>query len=381
MMQRLWIDKIASATANVPLRRDVRVRAEIPAEEGYIVAARVRGEKNTYNQLEDVHGRMVALHDGDVIAGVLGHRNALHGYSGVVPEQVRVGDVLQLLNLGGVIGRCTSVNPDVGPPFDVEILGAIQVFPEFGQRRGVAAHIGMNAIKPHDGPLPDVPVVFVAGTCMNSGKTLAACRLIRQLARRPLAVGACKLTGVSLRRDALRMSDYGARWSCTFTDAGIVTTQPANAVAVARTLIGHLARCGAEVIVAELGDGIAGEYGVAEILADAELMRRKAALVLCANDPVGAWGAQRLLAERFGLRIDVVSGPATDNQVGTRYVERELDLAAINARTSGQELGDFIARRIANYNGGAAAVVSRPSEAAPHTTGRRPGRRTTGTRA
>ena len=364
MMQRLWIDKIASATANVPLRRDARVRAEIPAQEGFIVAGRVRGEKNTYNQLEDVYGRLVALHDGDVIAGVLGHRNALHGYSGVVPGQVRVGDVLELLNLGGVIGRCTSVNPDVGPPFQVEILGAIQVFPEFGQRDGVAAHIRMNAIEPHEGPLPEVPVVYVAGTCMNSGKTFAACRLIRQLARRGLAVGACKLTGVSLRRDALRMSDYGARWSCTFTDAGVVTTTPQTAVPVARTLVAHLARCGAEVVVAELGDGIAGEYGVAEILADRELMSRRAALVVCANDPVGAWGAQRLLAERFDLRIDVVSGPATDNQVGTRYVERELDLAAINARTHGQELGDFIARRIANCPLASQRVIASASRAA-----------------
>ena len=32
---------------------------------------------------------MIVLHEGDVIAGVLGHRNALHGYTGVVPDSVR----------------------------------------------------------------------------------------------------------------------------------------------------------------------------------------------------------------------------------------------------------------------------------------------------
>lgn len=74
---RLSLDKIASATANVPLRRDVRVRPQVVAREGYIVAGRVRGEKTVYNQLEDLHGRMVTLHDGDIIAGVLGQRNAL----------------------------------------------------------------------------------------------------------------------------------------------------------------------------------------------------------------------------------------------------------------------------------------------------------------
>jgi hypothetical protein len=343
---RLWIDKIASATSNVALRRDARLTANIVARQGYIVAGRVHGEKTAYNQLEDLHGRMVPLHEGDVIAGVLGQRNALHGYSGYVPDVVRVGDRLQLLNLGGVLGRCTSENPDVGRPFDVEILGGVLVFPDFENRSGVPAHIGMNAIA-LDGPAPPpVPVVYVAGTCMNSGKTTAACQLIRQLARRGVAVGACKLTGVSLRRDVLQMQDYGAQWSVSFTEAGIVCTGTQNAVPVAQALLGHLARAGAEVIVAELGDGILGEYGVGEILADRELMSHSAAIVLCANDPVGAWGGQRILHEQFGLTIDVVSGPTTDNVVGRRYAKDQLGLEAINARTHGSELGEFVAHQI-----------------------------------
>lgn len=345
---RLRIDKIASATANVPLRRETRVSDTIVAREGHVVAGRIRGDKSVYNHLEDVHGRMVVLHDGDIIAGVLGQRNALHGYSGHVPESISAGDRLQVLNLGGVIGRCTSENPDLGRPFDIEVLGSVLVFPEFEDREGVPAHIGMNAIPARTPPLPDVPVVFVAGTCMNSGKTSAASALIRQLARKELRVGGCKLTGVSLRRDTLQMRDYGAAWAFSFTDAGIVSTSVRNAVSVTHTLIAHLAQCGAELIVAELGDGILGEYGVAEVLADAACRRVAAAIVLCANDPVGAWGAREILRDRFELKIDVVSGPTTDNAVGTRFVERQLGLAAINARTHGAALGDFIHARLAD---------------------------------
>jgi hypothetical protein len=344
---RLWVDKIASSTRNVALRREIRVVPEITADEGYIVVARACGEKSVYNQLEDVHGRMVTLHDGDVIVGVLGHRNALNGYSGVVPEAVNPGQRLQLLNLGGVIGQCTSANIDVGPPLDAEILGAVLTFPDFCSRAGVPAHIRMNAIPCSRGDLPEVPVIYVAGTCMNSGKTSAACRLVRQLAMRGKAVGACKLTGVSLRRDTLQMSDYGAKWAVSFTDAGIVSTCAETAVTVAHGLIRHLAEAGAEVIVAELGDGILGDYGVAPILADRELMARAAAIVMCANDPVAAWGAKQVMAQQFGLAIDVVSGPTTDNLVGTRFVEAELGLTAINARTHGPALGDFVADRLA----------------------------------
>ena len=371
---RIQLDKIASSTANVPLTRDARLTSEMIAEEGYVIAGRVRGHKSTYNQLEDVHGRMIVLHEGDVIAGVLGHRNALHGYTGVVPDSVRPGDILQVLNLGGVIGVCTSQNPEVGKPFDLEVLGSVLVFPEFEDRLGRPAHIRMNAVRAVAGGTPRVPVVYVAGTCMSSGKTTTACQLVRHLSRRGLAVGACKLTGVSLRRDTLQMRDYGAKWAVSFTDAGIATTSAASAAPVTRTLLAHLAQRGAEVIVAELGDGILGEYGVAEVLADDACREQSAVLVLCANDPVGAWGAKCILRDRYGMAIDVVCGPTTDNAVGTRFVREQLELTAINARTHGPELGAFVYERLKSVgdNGSAgesAEAVSgdasgRPVEAA-----------------
>jgi hypothetical protein len=186
---------------------------------------------------------------------------------------------------------------------------------------------------------------------MNSGKTAAGCQLIHRLTARGVAVGACKLTGVSLRRDTLQMADEGARWALSFTDAGVVSTSAENAVPVARGLLRHLAKAGAEVIVAELGDGILGEYGVQPILSDPELMSVAGVIVMCANDPVGAWGAQRVMREKFGLAIDVVSGPTTDNAVGTRYIKLQLGLEAINARTHGAELGTFVAERLAQRRG------------------------------
>lgn len=362
---RVWLDKIASSTMNVRLKRRARLSGEVVAREGYVVAGRVRGEKTVYNQLEDVHGRMVRLHDGDVVAGVLGRRNALQGYAGRVPERVAPGDVLQLLNLGGVIGACTSRNPELGEPFDVEILGSVLVFPEFDSRNGVPAHIGMNAVLDGDSSGRIAPVVYVAGTCMNAGKTVAACTLVRQLARRGLAVGACKLTGVALRRDTLQMHDYGAQWALNFTDAGIVCTTADNAVPVATTLLRRLTESGASVIVAELGDGLLGEYGVAQILSEPRLTAAAAAIVLCANDPVGAWGAQRVMRERFNLSLDVISGPTTDNRVGTQAIERQLDIRAINARTDGEALGALIAERVSPFPSDRSAQPTVAARAAP----------------
>ena len=94
--------------------------------------------------------------------------------------------------------------------------------------------------------------------------------------------------------------------------------------------------------MAELGDGILGEYGVQGILADDKVMSLKAALVLCANDPVGVWGGLKILDEEYGLSVDVVSGPITDNAVGTNFVEKTFSVSAINARTQSQALGERV---------------------------------------
>ncbi|HUK12460.1 MAG TPA: hypothetical protein VLW17_04085, partial [Thermoanaerobaculaceae bacterium] len=101
-----------------------------------------------------------------------------------------------------------------------------------------------------------------------------------------------------------------------------------------------------DVIVLELGDGVLGLYGVDAILADPGLKGAFGAVVLAANDPVAAWGGVRLLEERFGVATSAVTGPATDNVAGTRLVERETGVAAINARSEPSRLADAVLARL-----------------------------------
>ncbi len=330
---KVRLDRIASSTRNARLGTEVLVGPEIVSREGYILAVRILGEKPVYNQVEDNAGRLIRLRGGDVLAGTLGSRRALRGYAGEVPETVVPGDTIQVLNLGGVLGRCTAINPDLGPPFEAEVLGAVLAFPRTGDRVGRPAHIRDGAVAVADRLEGSAPVVFVAGTCMDAGKTVAASEVVRGLARAGLKVGGLKLTGVSLRRDSLSMLDAGAVGALTFNDAGVVSTDDAHALPTAYGLFNELERVHKpDVVVAELGDGILGEYGVGVLLADNALMARSAALVCCAPDQVAAWGAVRVLDERFGLRPSVVSGPATDNEVGCSFIRRELGLPAHNAR-------------------------------------------------
>jgi len=338
-MKSVVLDKIASVTSNCRLGREVKLGTEFPCTEGDVVAVRVLTRKTTYNQLELTTGRFSVLKPGDVIAGALGHRRALMGYAGHVPERLAAGDVVNLLNIGGCLGICTSGNPDIGAAFDCEVLGQVLHFPYLGERIGVPANIGQGALDTT--PTLDVcgvPVVAVVGTSMNSGKTFACASLIQEMARRRLRVHAAKCTGVSLRRDVHAMEDAGAAETRIFTDLGVVTTQRSNAPGLTKAMLTSLARSSPDVIVLELGDGLMGDYGVDAILADPEIQSVLSAVVLAANDPVGAWGGHRQLKETFGIATTVITGPATDNVAGTDLIRDRMEVAALNARTQPSEL-------------------------------------------
>lgn len=345
-MRKIKLDKIASATRNVNLASEVTVSDDVVAQAGMVIAVRALGRKTTYNEIEDPTGRFVRVDEGDVIAGVLGERRALKGYAGIVPPSIKKGDKLNLLNMGGVIGQVTSVNIELGSPREVEVLGAVLTFPYLGERVGVPADVRKDAI-PHASALPTcAPVIAVAGTCMNAGKTFAASEVVKHLTKRGRRIAAAKLTGVSLRRDTLSMLDRGAFKVLDFADAGAVSTKAGETPAIAKGLLRELDKHQPDAIVVELGDGILGEYGVQDILRDQDFRKHVVAYIMCANDPVAAWGAHRLMRDEFGLEIAVFSGPATDNAVGRDFIVKQLGTAAINARTDDLALADLCEKRL-----------------------------------
>ncbi len=356
-MKTVRLDKIASVTRARALPAEVWVSPEIPCEEGIVIAVRVLSDKTTYSQLELPSGRMAQVKRGDVVAGALGQRMALFGYAGHVPERLAPGDRVQMLNMGGVLGICDSVNTDLGPPFECEVLGAVLEFPTLGERVGVPARVGAERLVP--APVLDtagVPVIAFVGSCMNCGKTAAAASLVFELSHRGWTLDGFKATGVSLRRDVLALEDAGARRTGLFTDLGVVTTTEATAPGVYRTLATRLAAGRPDALVVEMGDGLLGTYGVAAILEDEAIRASFGAVVLAANDPVAAWGGVRLLADRYGITPAAVTGPATDNAVGTRLIEESTGVAAINARSNGALLAARVADHLkAKGQAGAAA--------------------------
>lgn len=337
------VDKIASATINLGLEHELEITTECEARAGNVVVVRTLTDNATYNTLELVTGRMARINPGDIIAGVLGYRRALKGFVGDVPDQVKAGDRLHILNLGGLVGKCLGHHHSFNNAIEVEVLG-------MPVRDGRILNIEQDAVDALDELEVTVPLVLVAGTCMNSGKTYAAAEIIKHLARAGMRVTAAKLAGVACLRDTLNMQDHGAIKTMSFLDCGLPSTVGVKDLSpISKGIIAKLAESEPDCIVIELGDGILGGYGVETIFADTQLMEATAALIFCANDFVGAWGGRELLAAR-GVKIDVVTGAVTDSQMGVDYVKGELGLAAANAVNDGERLANIVKDKVQKWS-------------------------------
>lgn len=335
--RKIRLDRIGSATTPAKVGDIVEVAPEVDAREGAVITVRALSESKTYGNIEMPSGRLAKVVRGNLVVGVLGSRQALHGYMGHLPEKVEVGDVLSLLNMGGVIGVCDAPNKDLGPPIQVEVLGGVI-------REGQPLNIADFGIARVDELSPEgPPLVLVLGTSMNSGKTYAAAEIIRNWSHSGVRVAAGKLTGVAALRDTLSMSDNGAIATASFLNCGLPSTVDHDDLAgVGRTVIHALEQHQPDVIVLELGDGIIGGYRTRDILTDPHIHRRTAARVFCAGDLVGAWGGVTYL-ETLKHRPEIISGPVTDNAVGTRYIERDMRIEALNARLDPLQLATRVA--------------------------------------
>ena len=335
------VDKIGSATSPLALTKTVALVSECEATiAGDVVVVRALTDSATYNMLELPTGRLAKINPGDLLIGVLGRRRALKGFVGDIPPALKSGDQLHLLNMGGVIGYCTGHHSSLGDAIKLEVIGLVC------DEAGKVLNIADRALPPRTSLGETAPIVMIAGTSMNSGKTYAATELIKQATRAGLRVAAAKLSGVACLRDTLNMSDHGAIATASFLDCGLPSTVDVEDLAPpAKAIIERLNESAPDLIVIELGDGILGGYSVDTVFADPELLEATAALVFCASDYVGAWGGIELLRRR-GVDVDVISGSVTDSQMGEDYIRTQFNVPAANARREGAELFELVMKKV-----------------------------------
>jgi hypothetical protein len=341
-MKKIILDKISSVTTNLQLEYEIEAVDKLSTAMGTVLAAQVLEDKSIYNELELPTGRMSKLKKDDIIAVALGERMALKGFAGHLPKRLKVGDVIHLLNFGGIAGECTSANvQEVGEPLRIRVLGGIA-------RNGKLLNIGdAKKFSGVDTLKSEVPLIVTTGTSMDSGKTTVAAEVIKTLTRMGMKLAGAKLTGVGAMRDCFKMEDYGVSECVSFVDAGITSTANMDGkmlTSMAKGAIEYLTPKDPDAIIIEFGDGIMGRYGVMPIISDPEIQKNVKLHIGCARDPVGAIKLVEVCRD-IGIPLDVLSGPVTDNQVGQDLIREHANVLVYNAFKPNNEWLNLVVAR------------------------------------
>jgi Ni2+-binding GTPase involved in maturation of urease and hydrogenase len=160
------------------------------------------------------------------------------------------------------------------------------------------------AVKPRNGSV-STPIVLVAATSSESGKTVLAGNLIQRLSDAGVRVGALKVTGTGGVLDSLHHQKSGAVAVLDSVDTGLITTNcDAEKFRQKIPLIfRQIESFNVDVIVAELGGDILCANNP-EIFSIEELMDNTLLLLVISNDALAAAGVNAINEARLGFSTD-----------------------------------------------------------------------------
>ena len=285
--------------------------------------------------VETTDGSSVEMLPGDRLVGALGTRAATLE---VVGDWREIGDDLrmQTLTAAGVLGVCTSAALQSAVLANVDYVG--HAF------HGDTRCSMKGFVEPTPAKRLDAPVILIIGTSMDSGKTVAAAAIIRELVAMGKRVAGAKVTGVGRLRDILAMEEAGADPIMDFVDVGLPSTvvPPKEYEQSLKLLCAKLAFSEPDVIVIEAGASPLEPYcgDIAMRILDKPVKLT----VLCASDPYAVLG----VIKAFDRKPDLVSGRSTSTEAGIRLIEKMVGVPALNLidRSNGPELAGFLKKKL-----------------------------------
>jgi hypothetical protein len=319
-------------------RDDVAVVHGI-GREGDLVLVEALASSGAYRDVENLDGRSMRIHAGQRFIAVLGHRESSQCLVGGVPQEgtdTREAQ-LHLLTNGGIVGTCRCWPGYMGPPLPLTCLGLLC-------RDGRTINAADRVQRWCPELTSSAPIVLVAATAAEAGKTTLSARIISGLSRRHgMRVAGTKLAGTGCLEDVLQHLDAGARRVLDFPDVGLPSTYtaPERYVPAIRTLLERLNEDALDVIVGELG----GDFiwaNIPTLLQTPDVMRHVVGMALLPLDVVAGIGAIRLL-EDWGVAVPVhVVVPHLRNPEAARLrIRRFLERDAYDV-TSERDMTAFV---------------------------------------
>ena len=314
---RLERAKRSFATRRVLLDEVASIDPTLRPRAGDLTLARVT-RVGQHSGLQQPDGRRATLFSGDEVIVAFGNRYAPDQFEALVPEDM---GPCALAAGGGIAARVVASHARMKIPTQLLPLGVLC------DREGRALNVGDFRLPRLDLPAQLPPVIVVAGTSMNAGKTTAAAQLVHGLTRAGLRVGAGKLTGTGACADTMLMRDAGARAVLDFTDAGLASTYLAPLEDIERSaeqIVAHLAASHIDAIVVEIADGLY-QSETSALLRSPRLRQLIGGLLFASPDAMGAVAGVHWLL-RHGIQPVGLAGAMTASPLGIREAEAATQL-------------------------------------------------------
>ena len=291
-----------------------------------------------HHHIETEQERRLRLYEGDRLIGVFGNRYATEVYEGRVLELKK----LHLLTASGLLGTVVSRHHDVGRPTAVSFVGYL------ADSSGSRINLKQLRFQPPALVHPSPDVVLVVGTGMSTGKTTVTRKILRVLAAGGVRVAGCKLTGSASSRDLYEMRATGAVLATDFSDYGFPSTygEPLeDLIRLMDVMTDACARAGAQLIVAEIADGIL-QPETQMLLESEEIQRRVRGVVVA-----GACSSSLLFATEYlqkaGLDIWAASGLVTNFPLFVREFSARSFVPVASSRGHATRLARILMQRLA----------------------------------
>lgn len=296
---------------------DVQVLPRMAWATGDYVEGEVVGPASVFYHIEDRSGHMVKVESGDWVVGALGDRAAtLEGVGSW--RDIGADGQMHALTSAGLMGRFTSFSMLLADPLRLKYRGHLCRDNSKVCMSGFAMTSETHAF--------NVPTIMLVGTSMSAGKTTTGRRVCKELDRAGLFVIGTKLSGAGRYRDILSYLKTGATEIFDFVDAGLPSTvvPEADYRAAIRPLLNFINDLQPDFLVVEAGASPLEPYNGAALID--EIGNNIVCTILSAADPYAVVGVQ----QAFGLRPDLVTGPATQTSAAVELVYKLSGLQGIN---------------------------------------------------
>ena len=277
--------------------------------------------------------KKLRLYENDLFVGVFGNRYATDGFEG------RVGrfDKLSMLTGAGMVGTARFRHKSIKKSTKLTFVGLLK---DENNNRINLKKINFHKSIPKKDPKN---LILIVGSCMNSGKTTTASKLINGLSQRGKKITACKLTGSLSNRDKNELSAASADHIIDFSDYGFPSTylcKKEELWDLFQTMMADIEKTAPDIVVMEIADGVL-QRETKMILTDKKIKKLIKGIILTAESaPSALFSSQQLLD--WGHNVIAVSGSITSSPLSSKEFIQNSEIKLLSSADSGSDLTNHI---------------------------------------